>query len=153
MPTVSGRLFFENIGASDRSERQLYKVDFELDAQSGGVIGIQIPDEAPPLTVGQDYLWRVSISCDAEDPTDFVVFRSNGLLEVVEDIDGTTEERLNYYLDEQIWQDTLTMVAEAYYANPDSADAIANWEDLTDGNGLSQYAAMSIVEIVEGELQ
>jgi hypothetical protein len=149
LPNATGVLFVD-IPDKSLTERQQYKVAFDLPDEAG-IIGVRIPDAAPALQEGPVYRWRVSIECSPENDEDDVVAFSSAAFEQVPDLAGTEDERLDYYLESGIWQDTAAMLAANRYDNPD-ADADAEWATLMEVSGLSQFADTPIISIQEGRL-
>lgn len=149
MPGASGVLYVEE-PESDRVNPQLYKAAFDLTGKAG-IVGIKMPDDAPMLQEQSDYRWRVVISCSAEDSEEDTVVFPGGSIQRVADIEGTPEEKFDYYLGEGIWQEVAAIIAADRYYNA-SLSADEDWALLMEDAGLSEYAATPIVEIVEATL-
>jgi hypothetical protein len=149
LPNATGVLFVD-IPDKSLTERQQYKVEFDLPNEAG-IIGVRIPDTAPPLQEGPVYRWRVAVECSPENAEDDVVAFSSAAFEQVPDIAGTDEERLDYYLETGVWQDTAAMLAVNRYDNSDP-DTDAEWTTLMEASGLSQFANTPIIDIQEGRL-
>ena len=150
LPDASGFIYVDNPDLPGRNP-QLYKVAFDLDG-GAGIVGIQMPKDAPGLEVGSSYRWRVAIDCSSAGAEgDTIVFKG-GEVERVADIEGATEQRLEYYLQEGIWQETAEIVAKDRYNAP-SAGSNEDWAALMEESGLSQFADTPIVAIVEGRLE
>jgi len=149
MPNASGFIYVEDPNSTGRNP-QLYKAAFSLGNQAG-IVGIQMPTNAPLLEEGSTYRWRVVIDCSAEDADENTVVFSGGEIERVADIEGTTEERLDYYLQEGIWQETAEILAE-YRLDNQNASTDEDWAILMTESGLPQFADASIVDIMDGRL-
>ena len=150
MSEASGFIYVDDPNSTERSP-QLYKAAFDL-GDKAGIVGIQMPSDAPPLQEGSSYRWRVVIRCGSEtDQTGTVVF-SGGEIERVADIEGTTEERLEYYLQEGVWQEAALIIAEDRYYNPQSAGADEDWTLLMQESGIAQFAEVPIIDITESRL-
>jgi len=145
-----GELFVET-PTLPLTERQQYKVEFDLTDQAG-IIGIRIPPSAPELQGGQVYRWRVSIECSPEDDNYDVIVFNSAVYEQVADIDGDDGARFEYYLNQGIWQDAAAMLAEAHYTNPD-AQTDEDWATFMDISGTPQFANVPIVSIQTGRLE
>lgn len=149
LPTTQGILTIQSSEDTTLSltERYYYKTAFTVQGDAG-VVGIRLPDDAPPLEVGQSYVWRVSVACDPIDIQDSLTVHG-GVLERVEAGPGAT---LDAYADQGIWQEPLSILAEQYYANPTDGAIASNWADLLNSVGLDPAIATApIVQIMDGQ--
>ena len=146
---ASGVIYVEDPNSPGRNP-QLYKATFDVTEQAG-IMGIQMPSEAPMLEEGRTYRWRVVISCGAEGTEESTIVFSGGEIERVADIEGTREEQLEYYLQEGIWQETAEIIAAYRYDDP-SAETDEDWAILMEASGISQFAETPITEITNGRL-
>ncbi|MBE7385051.1 MAG: DUF928 domain-containing protein [Leptolyngbya sp. SIO1E4] len=149
LPDASGVIYVEDPNSPGRNP-QVYKATFDI-ADQAGIIGIQMPSEAPMLQEGTTYRWRVVINCSAEGTEESTIVFSGGEIERVADIEGTREERLDYYLQEGIWQETAELIAEYRYDDP-SADTDEDWAILMEASGIPQFAETPIIEMTNGRL-
>lgn len=138
-------------------ESVIYEAEYPLESQAGGIVGLRSPLTAPPLEVGTQYLWQVSIFCqpDSASPMqqDDGMILEGGILQRVEDTtQGLAAERFEQYAEQGIWQEALSTVAEAYYQNPENATAAQNWRELMESVGLSDFASQPVVAIQTGTL-
>ncbi|MEA5463530.1 DUF928 domain-containing protein [Leptothoe sp. PORK10 BA2] len=97
-----------------------------LSAQPG-FMRYQLPDSAPPLEVGQDYLWQVIVTCAPEQPSKFLA--NTLLFQVVSPTPELTEalamattdvDRAQAYGNAGIWYNALALVSLG--TNPTAAD-------------------------------
>lgn len=146
---ASGVLYVE-IPTLSLRERQQYKVAFELSDQAG-ILGIQVPQSAPALEVGQTYRWRVAVECSPEDDELDIISFNSAVYEQVTDIDGDEQTRLSYYLEQGIWQDTAVILADAR-ANSLDADADEEWAVFMDVSGTPQFVEAPVIDIQVGRL-
>lgn len=147
---ASGTLFVERPGRPIRS-RQLYKVEFDLPSEPG-ILGIRMPELAPSLQNEETYRWRTSVECSPDDRELNVIIFTGGVLEQVADTESSTaQEQLDYYLQADIWQSTLEVIAEERYARP-SASADENWAALMEASGLPEFSETEIIDIIDGRL-
>lgn len=149
MTGATGFIFIEDPASTDPNP-QLYKAAFELN-NTAGIVGIKVPSDAPMLEEGARYRWRVSIRCPQEGEREGTIVFKGGEVERVAGIQGTTEERLDYYLEAGIWQDTAEIIAADRYYN-DSIGADEDWAILMESSGIPQFADAPIVAITEGRL-
>lgn len=150
VPEMAGASGFIYVDRSNTTEinPQIYKVAFDL-GRGGGIWGIEMPDDVPPLEEGAQYRWRAVLRCDAAVGSE--VF-TGAEIERVAGIDGTTEERLDYYLDAGIWQDTVELIAADRSTNDPSTGADEDWAILMEASGIPEFADTPIVAITEGRL-
>ncbi|MEQ8975460.1 MAG: DUF928 domain-containing protein [Coleofasciculus sp. C1-SOL-03] len=100
-----------------------------------GIYSISVPETAPPLDIGKDYKWLVSMTCQAGDPNDPLV---EGLvrrtlpdssltrsLDSVEDLD-----KVAVYAEAGIWQDAVVTLAALRQTQPNNPDVVSAWENL-----------------------
>ena len=148
LPATQGKLFIDNADPGvSRNQRQVYKVDFELSGEPG-IVGIRIPNNAPRLVPGQTYLWRLSIACTPESVSNIVIFRG-GVIDQVVEASGTPDQQLDSYLEQEVWQNLLTTVAENRYRNPGNSQAETDWREFVESSGLGTLATVPVVEFVD----
>lgn len=148
LPEASGIIYIETADSASRNP-QVYKAAFDL-AEQAGIVGIKMPGDAPVLEEGSTYQWRVTMSCRTEDGPGLIVLRSGEVTRVA-DVSGTAEERLDYYLDEGIWQETAEILAIAHHQNS-SVEADEDWAAFMEASGLSQFVDTPILGMVNSRL-
>jgi len=149
MPDASGFVYVEDPNSAQRNP-QLYKAAFDLSGDAG-IVGIEMPESAPALQEGGNYRWRVVINCSTGEGEENTIVFSGGEVERVANISGTTQEKLDYYLSEGIWQETAAILATDRYADT-SATADEDWAVLMEASGIPEFADTPIVAILESEL-
>ena len=151
LPATNGILTIRSEDSSiNLTERYFYSTEFNVQGQEG-IVGIRLPDEAPPLEIGQTYLWSVAVACDPGNIRDSLRVHG-GVLERVADVSTTTTNRLEAYADQGIWQEPLSILAEQYYANPNDGAIASNWADLLNSVGLDPAITTApIVQILDGQ--
>ncbi|MEO0457786.1 MAG: DUF928 domain-containing protein [Cyanobacteria bacterium P01_A01_bin.114] len=101
------------------------------------------------------FIWRLSIACEPDSVTDIARFRG-GVVRRVADVEGTLDERLGHYVEQSIWQDLLTAIAQERYQVSASvaADTAAetDWDTLMESAGLGAFADIPIVDILPSRL-
>jgi hypothetical protein len=149
MPNASGVVYMEDPASGNRNP-QLYKATFDL-TDTAGIVGIEMPSEAPALEVGSSYRWRVVINCSPDEGEENTVVFSGGEVQRVANTEGTVDDQLEFYLAEGIWQETAEILAVNRY-NQASATANEEWAFLMAESGIPQYATTPIVAIVDGQM-
>lgn len=127
-----------------------YQLEFDVVGEMG-IIGIRLPDNAPPLELGSRYEWKVSITCGSDSINDSLTTRG-GILEMTSlDLEPSIAN-LDAYIEAGIWQESLTILAEDRYINGtglQTTDGETYWELAMEAAGLSEFADEPIVQIVD----
>lgn len=106
-----------------------------------GVVSLQLPETAPPLTMGKYYRWYVTIDCQPQGSTDTYV---EGMIQRVELpanlrqqlLKATAKERTQLYAENGIWYDALTQMQMLRQQSPDDPKLKAAWVSLLESVGL-----------------
>jgi len=125
---------------------------FELSGEAG-IIGIQPTELSQELNLGEAYYWQMAIQCSVDSPDENPIVsgwitRTDG----AEDLGGTTFEQAASLVEVGIWQDAVTLLAQARLDAPDEAAKITadeDWQVMMDEVGLSDFANTPILEIVQ----
>ncbi|HEY9606058.1 MAG TPA: DUF928 domain-containing protein [Allocoleopsis sp.] len=137
---------------NEAGDREIYDTTFQLTGKPG-IVGIRIPNTAPPLEVGQKYQWQFSVFCDPNDSTDRL--STSSWIERIS-IDptlasrierATPREQLSIYAEAGIWQDMLSTLAELLYSNPNDQSLAQDWASLMQTVNLNNFANQPIVQI------
>ncbi|HEY9725211.1 MAG TPA: DUF928 domain-containing protein [Chroococcales cyanobacterium] len=135
---------------NEASDQEIYKTTFNLTGKSG-IVGMRIPDTAPPLVVGQKYLWQVAVYCSNPEES---LNASSWIERVPLDrtlatrIDrATAREKPALYAEAGIWQDTVSTLAELLYRNPNDQSLTQDWASLMQSANLNNVANQPIVQI------
>lgn len=130
----------------DEEEKELYKTVVHI-ANTPGIISFRLPESAPPLEMGKQYLWQFSYRCNprirAED--DYVAgmvkrVATNGELMSQLEAAKTPLERVELYAKNGLWYETLTTLAELRRDNPRDEEIAAEWRELMRSIGLEHLA-------------
>lgn len=127
-------------------EHQLYSVQFELNGK-GGIVGITVPEDAAAMEVGQHYFWQMQVICNAENAAENPTLSS--WVERVS-LDTPEESGLSaamFYAEQGIWQDAVAILAQLHYSNPSDAAVAADWQELLDVAGLTEFSTEPIVQM------
>jgi len=137
---------------NEAGDQELYATTFKLTGKPG-IVGIRIPNTAPPLTVGQKYLWQVSVACSSENSENRL--HTSSWIERVS-LDGSLASRLEratarekpaLYAEAGVWQDTVASLAELLYSNPNDQSLVQDWASLMQTVNLNDFANKPIVQI------
>ncbi len=146
LPPTNGILTIENRD-EPLTERYFYQAEFEVSGESG-IVGIRMPEDAPPLEEGNDYVWQVSVACKPGDIQDSLTVHG-GVLRFTDLGAELGEASLETYLDAEVWQEALTMVAEERFgADTVDTELESDWAALMNSVGLSPFASEPIVQMI-----
>ena len=116
---------------------------------SGGVIQVSLPETAPALQPDGLYHWFFLAYCDDVSPefVDGWIVRSpmaEALSTAVSN--ATLRERAILYAQNGLWQETLTLLGEAYKDSPTDPTHAGDWEGLLESAGLRELAEEPLVD-------
>lgn len=143
LPKTSASQVF--LSVRDKEENEIYQ-GFLPAIATGGIVGFQLPAEAPALETGKTYKWSMAIVCGrllrADSP------RISGWIQRVE-ADATTSGQLSQepslegaslYGAKGLWYETIGTLAELRRQQPEDATIAENWENLLSSVGLEAIA-------------
>ncbi len=147
-------------------EDEVYRGEFAL-AATPGIVGIDLPETAPPLEVGQNYSWFININC-APAVADRIVAEVvpaelDGFMQRVtmsdalnQDLSNATSDldRAAAYGEHHIWYDMLTELARLRLADEANAELDTLWADLlsnTETVNLGKFTKEPLVGEVTAE--
>lgn len=135
------------IQRKDQKGGDLFKGEFELTGQAG-IIGVQLPETAPALEMGQPYLWQIAVRCDPEkDEKQWISVE--GWVERVPETNPApaSKDPAEFYAERGIWQDVLEMMAILRYENPEDAAIARQWAELMTSAQLDQFTKTPVIQI------
>ncbi|MDY6936326.1 MAG: DUF928 domain-containing protein [Cyanobacteriota bacterium] len=143
--TVEGQKAFFSL--QDEQRNHHYQMTLELSGE-GGVLLITLPEDAPELEVGKNYVWFFApIQSDGIlRPDNYDVVGWVKRVESPVAIDRTVDpiETAIELAESGIWYDTLSLVAQAKQNQPQNATYASEWHDLLEQVGLQSVASRSI---------
>ena len=131
-----------------REEFPLYSTTFRLNSSST-LASLALPSQAglPPLSVGQTYLWRVSLICSQQGPDELTTSLSQrsiqGWIKRVEPITALksglahSSRRYEVYATEGVWYDAVGDLANRRHLQPQDLQLTKDWQDLIRETSLS----------------
>ncbi|MGK7888202.1 MAG: DUF928 domain-containing protein [Leptolyngbyaceae cyanobacterium] len=143
---------------------EIYAGEFTL-ATTPGVVGVVLPDSAPPLLEGQEYTWLIDIECMATDISGSSdrtevwgsvqrVAVSDNLMNDLENAQPGLETAIAYGK-HHIWYDLLTEFARLRLETGTNAELETSWSELlsdTVNVGLTEWANEPLVwEVIARE--
>jgi Domain of Unknown Function (DUF928) len=144
-PTASEYVFFS---LQDEYRKHHYQTVLKVSGK-GGIVGFTLPEDAPPLEIGKNYVWFF-----APIPPGGILRPDNvgviGWVRRVEPIDTSATaspiQQATQYAQSGIWYDTLATLATAVRTQPDNATLTKEWRDLLKQVGLEAIASQPISE-------
>lgn len=133
------------------SWQQVYQTTVEVKGVPG-IIKLNIP-ESVALKTDIKYLWKFSLVCNPEDPSrqQFV----NGFIERTElNMEAKTKlakakeplEKVEVYANAQVWQETLSLLAQMHYERPDDPHVTGAWREFLTSVKLEAIASQPLVK-------
>ncbi|MEM9903750.1 MAG: DUF928 domain-containing protein [Cyanobacteria bacterium P01_D01_bin.44] len=110
-----------------------------------GITAISLPEEAPPLTLGEPYQWSIALICSDELRPDspFVqgwirpVQLNSNLTKAWDDL--LPIEQAAFYGQQGIWYDMVSVLFYARLTNPDDNEIEQAWNSVLDAANLGQF--------------
>ncbi|MEB3828084.1 DUF928 domain-containing protein [Phormidium sp. CCY1219] len=136
----------------DEEEMEVYSLILPI-SETPGIVSIRLPDSAPPLEIGQEYLWRFAYRCNPRIRAEDEVVR--GAVQRVAPnraLDDRLEtaiaplQRVELYAANRLWHETVTTLAQLQRDNPEDGDIAQEWQELLQSIGLGHLADEAIVE-------
>lgn len=154
MPKTTAQFVEFALYEVDKSENRtlIYRTTLNTTNKSG-IISLSVPRHAgiPPLKIGEDYQWFVSIICDVNTrDMDEVVYgwvrrvASPVSIEHLEQI--SPYKRALLYMDNGIWFDALMTLAELRSARPQDPVVRATWSKLLSSVNLPNLADQPLIQ-------
>lgn len=139
----------QNAGDED-GYREIYTTTFAI-AGNPGIVSLRLPPYASlsPLEVGKEYSWKLTLVCDSEND----ISVAGSIKRVPVDpllanriATATLEQRVELYADAQLWQETLTSLAELRRLRPNDPTIAIAWEKLLKSAGLGAVAKEPLLQ-------
>jgi Domain of Unknown Function (DUF928) len=146
-PTASQQAFFS---VQDDQGNPIYHTKLEISGR-GGTIAIALPEDAPELEVGKNYLWMFA----PIEPNGILRPDNYNVLGWVKRVEATISssnallsplERATEYAKAGIWYDTLEVLASARLEQPGNMTLSSEWQDFLTQVGLEQVATEPIAQ-------
>ena len=145
-PTASTEIFFS---IQDESGHPLYHTVLDISGE-GGTLGVKLPESAPELEVGTNYLWAFApIEPNGIlRPDNFSVVGWVQRIEVSVFPENTSNpvELATAYGASGLWYDTLEVLANAQLEHPGDETFSNEWKALLEQVGLESVATQGIVK-------
>ncbi|MEB3211721.1 MAG: DUF928 domain-containing protein [Leptolyngbyaceae bacterium] len=114
--------------------------------EESGILNITLPDDAPPLVIGNTYQWSLVIVCGeslrADDPL------VQGLIQRVEGTatgQGASMNQVVEYGNLGVWYDTIATLATIRQAQPEDAELLSMWNQLLTEVELDELGSAPLI--------
>ena len=132
---------------------KVYEKTFALSG-TPGIVSLTLPASgtSPRLAVGKEYHWYVSMICDPEDRSGDIyvdgwiqrVEPNRSLMTQLEK--ASPHDRVTLYRKNDLWYDTLTMLAQRRRMSPNDRALAAEWTSLLKSVELDEIAQEPLVQ-------
>lgn len=134
----------------DENSNGIYQTTLTLTGIPG-IVSFTLPDTAPALETGKRYKWTVAVICDPKEPLRNVVVE--GWLERKELSSALKSEinsaeplqKVEIYAKNGYWYETVATLAELKRSRPQDRTISAEWQQLLQSVGLSEFGQAPIV--------
>lgn len=130
----------------DDTGRNIYRVtstDFPATNKTPGIISISLPSTIAPLKIGKVYQWYFKLNCGMETP----MYVQGGIerIPLAQDLakqlaSATPSGQANLYMQNNLWYDAVTVIAERYRTNPTDTTIKSAWANLLQAIDLEDVA-------------
>lgn len=147
--SAADQIFFS---LKNEDESYFYEMSMTMPERSSGIIQFQLPDNAPKLETGEQYLWSVALICGSKlgpnspwasgwiervEPTaELATTLSSNTLQPV--------ERASRYGREGLWFDTAEVLAN-WKTRQGEPEASAAWQEFLASQNLGQFSSAPIM--------
>lgn len=124
----------------DRKSSGVYRTILDL-TKTPGFIRFSLPDQAPALEVGQQYLWSFAVICNPNDRIDDrfvtgtvqrITLEPDRLRQIQQ---ASPKEQVSLYQKADVWYDAIVVLFELQRTQPNDASINTIWREfLQSGN-------------------
>ena len=139
---------------SDENSNQIYKTTVTLNGKPG-IFTFTVPNNTEPLAIGKRYKWNLAIICDAGNRLgDIVVGGWLKRASLSETISNQLEnaddlQKAKIYAQNGFWYDTVATLAQLKRSKPEDPKIAAEWLQLLESVGLSQFSQTPLAVLPE----
>jgi Domain of Unknown Function (DUF928) len=103
---------------------------------TAGIVAIRLPADAPPLAIGDLYIWSFNLICNPSDRLDDL-FVTGSVQRIEENAalgrsleQATPADLVRLYQQSGLWYDALSILFARYQTQPNDPNLIQSWTDL-----------------------
>ena len=114
-----------------------------------GIVSLTLPEDAPPLEIGENYQWALGIMCDGRlQPDSPMVHGQVKRVAIAPELsdrlkDASLLESAVLYGEAGIWYETAANLAQLKAMQPQDNYVVENWQNLLTSVGLENIAKVS----------
>jgi hypothetical protein len=135
----------------DKTLEKVYQTNVDIKGVPG-IVKLNIPSSVA-LKTGRQYLWKFSLFCNPEDLSkeQFVtgyIERNELNLDAKTKLEKAKEplEKVEVYANAQVWQETLSLLAQMHYERPHDRNVTGAWREFLASVKLEAIASQPLVE-------
>lgn len=132
----------------------VYQSNFILPS-SPGIVRFDLPADAPPLQIGKQYHWYITLNCNptlgpgGNPGVEGWVERTQANPTLARQLaSASPEKRPSLYANAGIWHETLSSLAALRYRSPNDTRLLDDWQSLLKSVGLDPFVNEPLVEPV-----
>lgn len=135
----------------DNQRNEIYTTTLPLKG-TPGVVKLSLPANVS-LQPDKNYIWQLTLNCDSENQSDQMLVQ--GLVKRIElnaqqktQLAAATEplQKAQVYAEAQVWQETLTILAQLHSTRPDDPEITKAWKELLESVQLEPIATEPLVD-------
>jgi hypothetical protein len=135
----------------DNQQKEIYTTTLPLKG-TPGIVKLSLPANVS-LQPGKDYLWKLALNCDSENPSDQRIVQ--GLVKRTElnaqqktQLAAATEplQKAQVYAQAKVWQETLMILAQLRSTRPNDPKVTDAWQELLESVQLNAIATEPLVD-------
>jgi Domain of Unknown Function (DUF928) len=136
-----------------KTREEIYRTEFQV-TKGEGIVSFRLPEDAPPLELGQKYRWRFKLFCQ-DNASKFS--SDNGVIlrtALATELPDAIAEKLDVYAQNGIWHELLVELVQLRCTNPQDEEITATWTTLLQhpAVGLERLVSIPILEECNTEL-
>jgi Domain of Unknown Function (DUF928) len=124
-----------------KTREEIYRTKFQV-AKGEGIVSFRLPEDAPPLELGQKYRWRFKLFCqdnaNKSSSDNGVILRTS----LAQELPDAIAEKLEVYAQNGIWNELLIELAQLRCDRPEDEEITATWTTLL------QHPAVGLEDLV-----
>ncbi len=143
-------------------KRELYNTRFTVSGATG-LLGVQLPNTAPALKVGESYIWQIAVRCDRDNrdsdqiigswvqritPEQLKPVAGFNPSPIVQQLARASErEKPLLYAELGIWQDAVTSLIQLRRTQPNDVELQEDWRNLLTTAQMQEFTNAPILDV------
>lgn len=146
VPQISAQQIFFSL--QTETGEQHFQHQMKL-PETPGIIGVQLPEDAPPLKENVNYRWRMAFICGEAlepDSPEYVGWVRRLPREEYSISSELSLKKVQDLAQAKLWYDTIFSLVQLKKQEPDNPSLIENWTELLSSVGLEAIANQPILK-------